>query len=264
MHTIYGELGMAWAGTEETRRLGEHFGHLGYVRFIDGGPGIHLRYTAGDWDEALERAVAFLAEVERGAPHYQAAAAYCYRGLIALARGDARLAESDAERAVEVGRLAGDPQLWLTMSTLSAFIFAVAGDERRADQILAEVFAGLHEVSHLGFAVVEAPIVAWLASILGRENELAELFARETIDSPWLRAGRAVAAGDFRGAADILGEMDARTQEAFFRLRSAEQLVEEGRRAEADEQLHPALAFYRSVGATRYIREGEALLAASA
>ena len=54
------------------------------------------------------------------------------------------------------------------------------------------------------------------------------------------------------------------TQEAWFRLRSAEQLVHEGRGAEADEQLRPALAFYRSVGATRWIREGEALLAASA
>ena len=50
----------------------------------------------------------------------------------------------------------------------------------------------------------------------------------------------------------------------WFRLRSAEQLVHEGRRAEADEQLRRALAFYRSVGATRWIREGEALLAASA
>ena len=36
------------------------------------------------------------------------------------------------------------------------------------------------------------------------------------------------------------------------------------RRAEADEQLRPALAFYRGLGATRYVREGEALLAASA
>ena len=52
--------------------------------------------------------------------------------------------------------------------------------------------------------------------------------------------------------------------EAFFRLRAAEQLVEEGRRPEADVQLRPALAFYRGVGATRYVREGEALLAASA
>ncbi len=49
-----------------------------------------------------------------------------------------------------------------------------------------------------------------------------------------------------------------------MRLRAAERLVADGRRAEADVQLQKALAFYRSVGATRYIREGEALLAATA
>jgi hypothetical protein len=52
--------------------------------------------------------------------------------------------------------------------------------------------------------------------------------------------------------------------EMFYRLRAAEALVAEGRRAEADEQLRPALAFYRSVRATRYVQEGEALLAVSA
>ena len=45
---------------------------------------------------------------------------------------------------------------------------------------------------------------------------------------------------------------------------TAQTLIDDGRRAEADEQLQRALTFYRSVGATRYIREGEALLAASA
>jgi hypothetical protein len=44
----------------------------------------------------------------------------------------------------------------------------------------------------------------------------------------------------------------------------ARQLVEEGRRAEADVELQRSLAFWREVGATRYVREGEALLAASA
>ena len=39
----------------------------------------------------------------------------------------------------------------------------------------------------------------------------------------------------------------------------AEQLVAEGRHAEADAQLERALAFWRSVGATRYIRQAEAL-----
>ena len=58
--------------------------------------------------------------------------------------------------------------------------------------------------------------------------------------------------------------MGAVSSEAFYRLRAAEALVAEGRQAEADEQLRPALAFYGSVGATRYVREGEALLAASA
>jgi hypothetical protein len=36
------------------------------------------------------------------------------------------------------------------------------------------------------------------------------------------------------------------------------------RRVEAEVELQRALSFYRSVGATRYIREGEALFAASA
>ena len=48
------------------------------------------------------------------------------------------------------------------------------------------------------------------------------------------------------------------------RLRRAEMLVAAGRRAEADAELQASLAFYRSVGATRYIREAEALFAASA
>ena len=43
--------------------------------------------------------------------------------------------------------------------------------------------------------------------------------------------------------------------EAIARLRARAQLVAEGRRAEADEQLQRALAFYRSVGATRYVRQ---------
>jgi hypothetical protein len=45
-------------------------------------------------------------------------------------------------------------------------------------------------------------------------------------------------------------------------LRAAEALAAAGRREEADGELTRALDFYRAVGATRYIREGEALLAA--
>lgn len=106
--------------------------------------------------------------------------------------------------------------------------------------------------------------LAWLGLMLGRESDVARVLEREPLDTPWTQAGRRILEGDLSGAADVLGEMGAVSQEAFLRLQSAEQLVRAGRRAEADEQLARALAFYRSVGATRYVHEGEALLAASA
>jgi len=72
--------------------------------------------------------------------------------------------------------------------------------------------------------------------------------------------GRAGATGA-TGAASAIG---SRPGEAYARLRAARELVEQGKRAEADAELNRALAFWREVGATRYVREGEALLAESA
>jgi hypothetical protein len=51
---------------------------------------------------------------------------------------------------------------------------------------------------------------------------------------------------------------------AVERLYAARKLVEAGRRSEADTYLQPALALYRSIGATLRVRQGEALLAATA
>ncbi len=47
----------------------------------------------------------------------------------------------------------------------------------------------------------------------------------------------------------------------MVRLRAGKRLVAEGRRAEAGEQLQRALAYWSSVGADRYVRQAEALLA---
>ncbi len=48
------------------------------------------------------------------------------------------------------------------------------------------------------------------------------------------------------------------------RLWLAQALINQNRRAEADVELQRALAFYGSEAATRYVREAEGLLAASA
>jgi hypothetical protein len=82
-------------------------------------------------------------------------------------------------------------------------------------------------------------------------------------EPPWRRAADAVFDGDFETAANVFAVMGY-TNEAYARLKAAEKSLRAGRRGEADVQLEQALAFYRSVGATRYVREGESLLAASA
>jgi class 3 adenylate cyclase/tetratricopeptide (TPR) repeat protein len=267
LSTVYftlGEVERGWAERVKTRELAERFGHYGFVRFIDGGPGIIHPYTSGSWDEALQRADALVSEVEAGSPHYQAPHAYVHRALIRLGRGDATAAEHDAERSIELARSVKDPQLSQTTLIEAALVFTGIGKVSRAAELVEEVLAEQAELNQLGFTSLDSYALAWLGVTLGRGEEVGELLRSDPLDTPWTRAGEAVLEGDLAGAADLLGEIGAVSQEAFLRLRAAEQLVEEGRRAEADAQLARALAFYRAVGATRHVREGEALLAASA
>ena len=264
LYILKGDLPRTHAASEKTLELAKHFGHRGQVRFIEAGPAVPNRYLAGEWDDALERAESVIAEAEAGARFYQLPLMHATRGLIRLARGDAEGAESDAELTVELARPLRDPQALFPNLANAAVVFLSVGNAARAGQALDEALAGLRELPRLGFAVIELPLHAWVAVTLGRASDLVEVMEPEPFKSPWLRAGLAVTSRDFRAAADLFEGMGIFSHEAFFRLRAAEQLVEEGRRAEADEQLKRALAFYRSVGATRYVREGEALLAASA
>jgi tetratricopeptide (TPR) repeat protein len=79
----------------------------------------------------------------------------------------------------------------------------------------------------------------------------------------WAEAARSYFARDFTGAADQYETIGSLTDEAEARLRAARHLTESGRPDKAAEQLERALRFYRSVEATRFVREGEALLAAT-
>ena len=70
-------------------------------------------------------------------------------------------------------------------------------------------------------------------------------------------AALAYSNGDRASAAEIHRERGNRTDEAYARLRAAEE-------GAVSAQLDRALAFYREVGATAYLRRAEALLPASA
>ncbi len=111
-----------------------------------------------------------------------------------------------------------------------------------------------------GLPVVE---LAWALRALGREADFAA--AREkAMPAAWVDAAAAVAEGRLMQAAELLARIGAHTEEARARLGAAEQLIRAGRRPEANKQLDAALTFFRSLGATWYVRQGEALLAESA
>ena len=99
---------------------------------------------------------------------------------------------------------------------------------------------------------------------LGRVDALRAAVEGAAIGEPWRLVVGALLQGDYVTAADRYADVGARTYEAHSRFRAVKRLLDQGQQAAATEQLGRALAFYRSVGATRYIRDGEALLRASA
>lgn len=97
----------------------------------------------------------------------------------------------------------------------------------------------------------ELPSFTWLALDLNRAAD-ADRVVRGCRSRRWSAVGNAILAGDAAAAADLLSEIGHRPAEAYARLRAG------------GDQLNQALPFYRSVGATRYVREAESQLAASA
>ncbi len=96
------------------------------------------------------------------------------------------------------------------------------------------------------------------------EERVRDVLRQAEVRTPWVDGARAALERRYVDAAEIYARMPFRAAEADARLRAAQQLVAEGRRAEATEQLERAITFWRSVGASRYIGLGERLLSTTA
>jgi tetratricopeptide (TPR) repeat protein len=257
-----GDIPRAYRYSEEGLRVAERFGDRTQIVWFRG-QFVYSMYELGEFDEAIGNADEVIAAAEGGFPNNVEASSRAFRACIRLARDDVEGAAADAQRAIELTSMGGLP-LHDTPSTLTLAAVVLLGLGRRTEAaaLVDEVIdrAGTRGVARASHSML--PFFAETLVALGRENELAE-HTVGVVPSPWLAAYEAYAAGRYDVAADLLATLSV-PDEAHARLRAARGLVDAGARAQADVQLQKALAFWRSVGATRYIREGEALLAASA
>jgi tetratricopeptide (TPR) repeat protein len=242
----------------EAYLMAERFGDLDTLRFSRGDR-IWTRWALGHWDEAGQAAEQFIAECE-SSPHYLESSAREIRAYLRLARGDRDGALEDYQRGLELARQIKDLQALLPGLVHSAHGLALLGklDEAQALAREALELAGEH-VGSVAILSVLNPV----ARQLGLRQQVRDL-VEQAPDGPWKEVALAGVGGDFSRAADLFAAYGAQTFEAEARLCAAEQLIEGGRRAEGEAELQRALAFYRKVGATRYVQQGEALLAASA
>lgn len=256
-----GRLEAAARTLEPYRESVERFGTGFERRWVQADEALEC-FMHGRWDDAIRVADSFLAEVDEGSPHYRESACRVLRASIRLARGDRAGALSDSERGVELARGAKDPQVLAPALSTRAAVLLAEGRCAEAGSLASEVLAlGPGLVPALANEFSGTPIdFTWLVCDLGRAEELLAVL-EDAAGVPWAEAARAIASGDFGRAADVLGEIGFRPGEAYTRLRAAESLVREGRSAEAEVELEGALGFYRGVGAIRFVREGEELLA---
>jgi class 3 adenylate cyclase/tetratricopeptide (TPR) repeat protein len=257
-----GEVERSAAYHDEGLELAQRFGLATGIRWLNAEKAVD-NYVLGAWDEAFGAAETVIELAAKGSPHYMEAPCREVRGLIRLGRGDKEGALEDTAAALELARSAGDPQaLWPALA-YRAHIAAELGLEREAAELADELL-------ELWRGPLESIPSAWAFGLavvldeLGRSPDLLEAAAQARASSRWLDGATAYAAGDFAAAAEILGKIPSRADAALADLHAAKVAIGAGRRAEGDVHLHRALAFWRSVGATHFVRQGEALLAESA
>jgi len=244
---------------DHAKTLRERFGVEAVLRWLRAEDAEEL-YREGEWDKAEALLVEWLAEAE-DSRYYMEAPVRGTRSRLLLARDDVDGAIADGEVALERAREIQDPQILqpaLAWSALLAVQLQRRDDATRAFEEILQKWGGRY--GGYAYGTLE---LGWVAHALGRERDVEDLFARDAASNRWARAALHVVRGDLTAAAQVLEEVGSAPDLAYARLRAAEVFVAAGRRAEADGELQRGLGFFRSVGATRYIREAETLLAAA-
>jgi tetratricopeptide (TPR) repeat protein len=261
--TALGDLARGFQLQAKAREAAERFGIAGDLRAFRVDRAFE-DYWRGRWDMALREVDQHMVESRAGLPKEMEPACRILRGWIRLARGDHAGVLEDASIGLRLGRAAKDVQTVYALLALHAHGLLAVGDAGQAGAQATELLGVVAQIGPLITAPDWSGELAVVLEALGRGTELLELVAPGQASSQWLRAAAAIATGDFERAAELYAEIGSLPDEAFARLRAAERLLAAGRQAEGYAQLQQALGFYRQVQASAYVRQAEALLAASA
>jgi tetratricopeptide (TPR) repeat protein len=240
---------------KEALRIARQLGARDAARFVEQqliSGAIH----EGAWDDALRAADEFIAECEAGSPHRGEQRVRTLRAKIYFARDEVDAARADCERAVALAHDYDPHQLADALAELVE-AYGLGGDFDEARRLAEQILAVPATVQ------VEVVSLAWFADRLGLdkrqlESRVDDLPERGRV---WRELAQAMLAGSWEDVAESAVGVGIKELEADARLRAAEALLANGRIEQARDQVHQALAFFRSVRATRFIREAEALLA---
>ena len=240
--------------TREAIEHAERLGDMEIRRFVRSNLVVSTWIT-GAWDEGVALADELIAECEAGNPHVLEGPTRLVRACIALSRGERESALADFERALVLARGGrDDPQALVPALVRNAWARLQIGEAAKAQELLAEAIPFLEQDPY-----VRPWMLPELAFELGETGRVRSALSRIS-QSPGRDAMIAVLDGDFATAARLYEQSGHALFEAEARLRLAEQLVSEARRAEGATEVEKALAFYRPIGATLFVERGERLL----
>ena len=218
-------------------------------------------YPDGRWDEALGRGTTFLDTVAALGGHYAEPGVRLVRAQINAARGEIERAQQDVDAALAQVPPTADPQHRLPTLLGAAHVHLMLGNRDQAVELMDTFFPLLRAISSRAPGPGGDIATTWVRT--GHAEDWLDLCRTRFAETGRVWAAKLLCEGQTVDAAELYAHIAGPEDEAVVRLLAAEQLVEAGRRAEADIQLQQALVFYRSVGANAVIKRAETLLAAA-
>jgi len=258
-YSVIGDIAQAYRVSNEAVERGEREGDIQDAWFSRGNVANSL-YDLGRWDEAVDLIESFNAAPE-GA-RYQLVSVRSVLASVLAARDRLDEALEVMRDVVTFARPSMDPQaLWPSIVILSRLAHA-RSLRAEAESALDEVTSSMAASDSVGDVQQWHVELILLLVVAGRFEDAAAIVER-LAPGVWRDACLAVLEGRHADAADILERTGEQPLQAELRLRAAANLVAEGRLAEAQDQLDRARVFWRTVGATAYLRDADQLLAAA-